>query len=119
MAGLPISSHLVAHPHAGLVQLDGARQIDRRRHQHQIAGHALDGLLQFVPLQVAVAHGRQDPPEVGKLLERLLDGADRIRTRIDQRGRVVAIGRDHAGAVRHLAVRERGTVLDHQHALAA
>ena len=58
-------------------------------------------------------------PEVRELLEGLLDGSHSVGTRIDQGRGAITVGRDHAGAVRHLAVSECRTILDHQYALAA
>src|SRR5664279_2159398 len=76
--------NFVTNPHTRLVEPDGLRQIDGRRHQHQVAGDATNRLLQLVALNFAVAHGRQHFAKVGELLERLLDGSNCKRPRIDQ-----------------------------------
>src|ERR1019366_6342456 len=109
--------HFVTYPHARLVEPDGLRQIDRRRHQHHIAGDTSNRLLQLMALHLAVAHCRQHFAEVGELLERLLNGSDRERPRIDQFGRAETIGCHNSRSVRHFAMRERRTVFDHQHPL--
>ena len=70
-------------------------------------------------LLLAVAHGRQHGAGGGVLGEGLGDGAHRVGPRVDDLGRAEAPRRHHARAVGHLAVGQRGAVLDHQHALAA
>ena len=83
-----------------------------------IARRAVDGLLQFLALRLAVAHGRQQVVQVRIFFEGPANGSDGVRPRIDALRRPVLAGGDHAGAVRHFAVGEGGTVLDHEHVLA-
>ena len=93
------------------------REVDRRGDHDHVHVGGVDDLLHLVELPLGVPHGRQDRADV-VLAERLVDRADGPRTRIHDLGRAVLAGRHHAGAVLHLAVRERGAVLDHQHPLA-
>src|ERR1017187_5543059 len=109
--------HFVTYPHARLVQPNRLCQIDGCRYQHEVARDATNRLLQLMALHLAVAHGRQHYAKVGELLERLLNGSDRERPRIDQFGRAETIGCHHSRSVRHFAMRERRTVFDHQHSL--
>ena len=60
----------------------------------------------------AVPHGREELGHVRPLLEGVLDRPDRERPGIDERRGAVRLRGEDAGAVAHLAVRERRPVLD-------
>src|SRR6516164_1781243 len=76
--------YLVAHADTGLVDVDVAREINWRCNQHDVAGDAPDGLLQFVPLGLAIAHSWQDLAKMRKGFEGSLDRPHSERSRIDE-----------------------------------
>ena len=83
-----------------------------------VGAGGVDRRLEVLELLLRVAHGRQQDADVGVLLEGRLDLADGERARIDELGGAELPGGHGAGAVLHLAVGERGAVLDDEHALA-
>ena len=118
--GGPTSRRLYVTRTAGF-----SRWISRRRSigvpiRTRSASARVDGLSRSSrDLLVAVPHGRKHRADVGTRSNVSRDRADRERSRVDDLGGAVRAGGDDAGAELHLAVRERRTVLDHQHPLAA
>src|SRR4029453_8086144 len=89
-------------------------QVDRGADHHRVHRGLVDDRLQLADLGVGVAHGRDQGADVGVALVDLGQGADQPRAGVDDLGGAEAAGRDHAGAVAHLAVGQGGPVLDHQ-----
>src|SRR5687768_7330162 len=71
-----------------------------------------------MPLLLAIAHGRQHCTQVRILPESLRDLTYRKAPRIDQLGTEL-LRRDRGSAVAHLAVSDRWTILDRNHAATA
>ena len=75
----------VLDPHRRLVHLDQTPQIDRRRDDNDVAVSLIDRRLEITNLLIAVSHGGQNRTDIRILGKRLLQLADQVRTRVDQR----------------------------------
>ena len=109
---------LVTDADHGLRYRQDPGDVDGRGGQHNVGRDRLEGRLQLVNLLVAIPHGREQSLQLGVLGEGLGELAGRVGARIHDLGRPEALRRDHRGTVGHLAVGQRGPVLDAQHALA-
>src|SRR5665647_1219438 len=113
-----VSDELVRAEDVGQRRAADLLQVDGRADDDHVGAGGVDGRLQVPELLLRVAHCRQQHADVRVLLEGRLDLADGERPRVDELGGAELLGGHGAGAVLHLAVRERGAVLDHKDLLA-
>ena len=117
--GSPDLLEPVRHAQGRLVEVDQLAQVDRRSDQHEVCVGTLDRLAEVFHLLASVAHRRQeradrsDSPRRSSAIEPTAKGRGSTSA-----ARAELLGGEDSCAVRHLAVRQRRTVLDGEHALA-